>query len=342
MRTQADKIQNTQTKADPQKQRSGESTFQFEDNRPEAIMQRKLQAMADHSPQVQRLQALQAMANNSPQVRQLQALQEMIDNSPQVQKAAQLAAMFNDRPASIPSQSQPKSTGLQGHLNTPNPPSAAPLKQTGSLSGETTQLEGGPEEEELLQGKFATLQRKGPEEEELLQGKFEAIQRQGPEEEELQMKQGVRTETPVQLEADPAPRTNNTGLPDNLKTGIEMLSGIAMDNVKIHYNSPQPVQLNALAYTQGSDIHVAPGQEQHLPHEAWHVVQQAQGRVKPTVQMAGVAVNDDGGLEHEADVMGARAMGVRGEVAQRVGGGGELPKSGLNFLGSTPPHSTAR
>jgi len=46
-----------------------------------------------------------------------------------------------------------------------------------------------------------------------------------------------------------------------------------------------PAQLNALAYAQGSDIHVAPGQEKHLPHEAWHVVQQSKGRVKPTMQI---------------------------------------------------------
>ena len=44
-------------------------------------------------------------------------------------------------------------------------------------------------------------------------------------------------------------------------------------------------QLNALAYNSGSPIHVAPGQEQHLPHEAWHVVQQKQGRVVPTAQL---------------------------------------------------------
>lgn len=35
-------------------------------------------------------------------------------------------------------------------------------------------------------------------------------------------------------------------------------------------------------YSQGTDIHIGPGQEKHLPHEAWHVVQQKQGRVKPT------------------------------------------------------------
>jgi hypothetical protein len=100
--------------------------------------------------------------------------------------------------------------------------------------------------------------------------------------------------------------TNRTGLPDNLKTGVENLSGYSMDDVRVHYNSPKPAQLQALAYTQGTDIHVAPGQEKHLPHEAWHVVQQMQGRVQPTVQLQGVNVNDDEGLEKEADVMGGK------------------------------------
>jgi hypothetical protein len=104
-------------------------------------------------------------------------------------------------------------------------------------------------------------------------------------------------------------KPNKTGMPDNLKSGIENLSGMSMDHVRVHYNSSQPAQLNALAYAQGSDIHVAAGQEKHLPHEAWHVVQQAQGRVQPTMQMkTGVAVNDNPVLEHEADVMGEKAV----------------------------------
>ncbi len=112
-------------------------------------------------------------------------------------------------------------------------------------------------------------------------------------------------------------KANNTGLPDQLKTGVESLSGISMDNVKVHYNSDKPSQLQAHAYAQGTDIHVAPGQEKHVPHEAWHVVQQAQGRVKPTMQMkAGVPVNDDAGLENEADVMGAKALQTKAETAQ--------------------------
>ncbi len=96
---------------------------------------------------------------------------------------------------------------------------------------------------------------------------------------------------------------NKTGLPDNLKNGLENLSGMSMDDVKVHYNSPKPAQLQSLAYTQGVDIHLAPGQEQHLPHEAWHVVQQKQGRVHPAFQIMGIGVNNDAGLEQEADVM---------------------------------------
>jgi hypothetical protein len=106
-------------------------------------------------------------------------------------------------------------------------------------------------------------------------------------------------------------RPNHTGLPDKLKNGIENLSGYAMDDVKVHYNSARPTQLQAHAYAQGADIHIAPGQEQHLAHEAWHVVQQKQGRVKPTLQLKGaVYVNDDSGLEKEADMMGAKALGL--------------------------------
>lgn len=108
-------------------------------------------------------------------------------------------------------------------------------------------------------------------------------------------------------------KENNTGMPDNLKAGIEDLSGIAMDDVKVHYNSSQPAQLQAHAYAQGTDIHIAPGQERHLPHEAWHVVQQKQGRVVPTVQLkAEVGINDDAGLEQEADVMGDKAVQMKG------------------------------
>jgi hypothetical protein len=114
--------------------------------------------------------------------------------------------------------------------------------------------------------------------------------------------------------------SHKTGLPKHLKIGIENLSGYLMDDVKVHYNSEKPAQLQAQAYTQGTEIHVAPGQEKHLPHEAWHVVQQKQGRVKSTMQMKGkVNINDDAGLEKEADVMGAKAAQNIREVQKTRG-----------------------
>jgi hypothetical protein len=108
---------------------------------------------------------------------------------------------------------------------------------------------------------------------------------------------------PVQPPAPP----NHTGLPDRLKSGIETLSGLSMDGVKVHYDSAKPAELDALAYARGTDIHLAPGQERHLPHEAWHVVQQAEGRVRATARLQSVAISDDRSLENEADAMGAKA-----------------------------------
>ena len=162
-------------------------------------------------------------------------------------------------------------------------------------------------QEDLMQRKFKTAQR--VEEDELLQGKFKTAQR--VEEDEL-LQGEFKTAQRVEDEELLPSKRNNTGLPDNLKSGIEALSGISMDEVRVHYNSPKPAQLNAHAYAQGNDIHVGSGQEKHLPHEAWHVVQQAQGRVRATTETeSGVKVNDEVALEREADTMGARALQAR-------------------------------
>ena len=84
------------------------------------------------------------------------------------------------------------------------------------------------DEDDTLQGKFEQpLQRE--EDEEAVQGKFE---------------------TPAQRQV------NRTGMPDHLKAGIESLSGFSMDDVRVHYNSDKPATVQALAYTQGTDIHV--------------------------------------------------------------------------------------
>lgn len=211
------------------------------------------------------------LVDNRPETVQLQKLQKMMANSPHAKKIAQFQAMMD---------------------NSKNPHHVQLRKMQEMLAnsrlGKTAVLPG-------------VVQKKGPLDEEELQLKSkEAVQKKGPlDEEELQLK----AEEPVQK------KDNNTGLPDNLKAGIENLSGYSMDDVHVHYHSDKPAQLQAHAYTQGTDIHIAPGQEKHLPHEAWHVVQQKQGRVQPTMQMAGgVPVNDDKGLEKEADGMGKEAV----------------------------------
>lgn len=129
---------------------------------------------------------------------------------------------------------------------------------------------------------------------------------------ELKRDEPATSETPAGREMPLQKKANRTGLPDNLKAGIETLSGHSMDDVKVHYNSAKPARLNAHAYAQGTDIHLAPGQTKHLPHEAWHVVQQKQGRVKPVRQLKQTTpVNDDTRLEREADVMGSKALQMK-------------------------------
>ena len=78
-------------------------------------------------------------------------------------------------------------------------PQVAQLRRLQALAdarfAPAAQLAGGQEEEELVQGKFATAQ--------------------------------------LQPQLQQAPRANNSGLPDQLKSGIESLSGLSMDDVRV-------------------------------------------------------------------------------------------------------------
>lgn len=95
-------------------------------------------------------------------------------------------------------------------------------------------------------------------------------------------------------------------------------------------NSTQS-QKQALAYTWDTDIHVEPGQEKHLPHDAWHVVQQSQGRMKPTIQAKGTSVNDDASLEDEADVIGHKALQITSVLSSANTGIGSSNES-IQFI----------
>jgi hypothetical protein len=89
-----------------------------------------------------------------------------------------------------------------------------------------------------------------------------------------------------------------------------------LPNVNIYPNSSKAPALGAIAYTQGNDIHFAPGAynpgtgagKQLLGHELAHVVQQRQGRVQPTTRVNGLPVNDNPALEKEADAMAKKLV----------------------------------
>lgn len=101
------------------------------------------------------------------------------------------------------------------------------------------------------------------------------------------------------------------GLPNDMRSSMEQMSGMDLSDIKVHKNSGEPQKVGALAYAQGSNIHLGPGQDQHLAHEAWHTVQQKQGRVSANTTVNGAGVNDQSHLENEADAMGAKAMQMK-------------------------------
>lgn len=217
--------------------------------------------------------------DNRPEAVTQRKFQEMADSSQQVQQAAQLQAMITPSTVQRVNMEEEEEEVFQGKF-----------KEGGELSFDE------PADPPSNLAKVMT-QRK-------------ALYTSGKSSEPQPWQE------PVQKKEQP----NNTGLPDQMKTNLESMSGFDMSDVKVHRNSSQPAQLNAHAYAQGTDIHLGPGQEKHLGHEAWHVVQQKQGRVKPTMQMKGkVNVNDDKGLEKEADVMGDKiTQGGKSPIQQKL------------------------
>lgn len=98
-------------------------------------------------------------------------------------------------------------------------------------------------------------------------------------------------------------KSNETGLPEELKQKMELLHGISLEGVRVHYNSDKPAAIGALAYTEGTNIYLAPGQEAELAHELAHVIQQLKGKVESNDEVNGVEVNNDTQLEEQADDM---------------------------------------
>lgn len=165
-----------------------------------------------------------------------------------------------------------------------------------------------PDQSSPVEQKLHTLQKRAndsPATQRLAQLEA-AVPTQRMEEEELMQGKGLVTQRIEEEDLLQGHGLNANGLPSAMQAGMEQASGADLSDVKVHYNSAEPAALQAHAYAQGTDIHLGPGQEKHLGHEAWHTVQQKNGRVQPTTDVAGVPVNDSPGLEAEADRMGAK------------------------------------
>jgi hypothetical protein len=116
-------------------------------------------------------------------------------------------------------------------------------------------------------------------------------------------------------------------LPPAVRTKMESFFGASFGEVRIHVG-PQASAIGALAFTQGTDIHFAPGQynpqtpqgQQILGHELAHVVQQRAGRVRNPFG-SGVAVVQDHALEAEADRMGHSAAAHQPPAQAKLAGG---------------------
>ena len=178
----------------------------------------------------------------------------------------------------------------------------------------TAQLQ--EEDDELLQGKFAAQMQE--EDDELLQGKF-TTQMQGEDEEELLQGKFVS-----QLHADTEPvstpggepaHDDKTGLPDDVRQGMEEAIGGNFSSVQFVTESKKAEEVGALAFTQGKNVEFAPGQFKPdttaglelIGHELTHVDQQEKGTVEPTMEIGEMLVNDDKSKETEADDKGKAA-----------------------------------
>ncbi|MFM7203437.1 MAG: DUF4157 domain-containing protein [Myxococcota bacterium] len=119
-------------------------------------------------------------------------------------------------------------------------------------------------------------------------------------------------------------RSSGNPLQDSVRDKMEGAFGADFSSVRVHTDG-QADAIGAQAFTQGDDIHFGQGQyapenssgQELLGHELTHVLQQRAGRVSTTTQARGLELNDDAGLEKEADLLGAQA--AQGQVIQVPG-----------------------
>ena len=132
-----------------------------------------------------------------------------------------------------------------------------------------------------------------------------------------------------------------TRLPGEVQAKMEGSFGTSFGGVNIYKNDDGATQAGALAYTQGNNVHFAPGQynpltqagQELIGHELTHVVQQREGKVQSKshikketkAEKQAVSVNNSPTLEQEANIMGKKAS--EGKKANVAGKGNGMQKA---------------
>jgi hypothetical protein len=139
--------------------------------------------------------------------------------------------------------------------------------------------------------------------------------------------------TPLPAKETAQEKSTETKLPEVVQAKMENSFGQDFSNVQIHKDSNKAEEIGAKAYTQGSEVHFAPGQfqpetkegQELIGHELTHVVQQKQGRVGAgETHGKGLEINQDVTLEKEADEEGKLAS--EGKKASVIGVGHGIQK----------------
>lgn len=113
--------------------------------------------------------------------------------------------------------------------------------------------------------------------------------------------------------------------------------------VQVTPNSSEASAMGAQAFTQGDQVHFAPGMyspgteqgQSLIGHELTHVVQQKKGHVASTGSVNGQSVNTDSTLEQEADTLGMKAsQGKSVQVQNATSGGAKQLKTKQDVVDS--------
>ncbi len=122
----------------------------------------------------------------------------------------------------------------------------------------------------------------------------------------------------------------STKLPEEVQSKMETSFGQDFSSVALHSDSKAAENIHAKAYTQGSEVHFAPGQynpgskegQELIGHELTHVVQQQAGRVgQGELHGKDTEINKDTSLEKEADEAGKLASEGKSVTVQGIGSG---------------------